>query len=86
MRCNTEFTLLNKPSELKMYTHPSVMRPTLPLLCTTCPLKIKIYTYSSAMTLGTAFALENMPSDNQDLYVPFCYDTRNCLKFPEHAL
>ena len=34
----------------------------------------------------TEFTLHSMSSENQDLYVPFCYETRHCLYFPEYPL
>ena len=31
------------------------------------------------MRPDTAFTVQNMPSENQDLYVPFCYETDTTL-------
>ena len=59
---------------------------TLRLVCKICPPKIKIYMYLFRMRADTAFTLQNIPSENQDLYVPFCYETGHCLYFPEYGL
>ena len=65
------------PLKIKIYMYPFVMRKTLHLLCRICPLKIKIYIYPFVMRPKTAFTLQNMPSQNQDPYVPFSYETQN---------
>ena len=58
------------------------MRQTMPLLCRICPLNIKIYVYPFVLRLDTLITLQNMPSENQDLYVPFCYKTDTLQNMP----
>ena len=49
------------------------MRQTVPLLCRVRP--INIYMYPFVVKRDTAFALDNTTSENQDIYVHFCYQT-----------
>ena len=51
------------------------MRQTVPLLCRVHPLKINIYMYPFVVNRDTTFALDNTTSENQDIYVQFCYQT-----------
>ena len=86
MKLTMPLLLRIHPWKMKIYIYPSVMTTTLPLLCRISPPKIKIYMYLFIIRLNTAFVLQNMPSENKDLYLPFCYRNRQCLSFGEHAL
>ena len=74
------------PLKIKTYMYSFAIKPTLPVLCRIFPLKIKVFMYPFAMTPDTTFTFQNMPSEDQNLYVPFFYETRSYLYFPEYAL